>query len=79
HQSIIADNGDYCETRLLNSGPRTYPWFQETATKRLAANELVALDTDVVGCHGYYSDFSRTFHVGPDKPTETQKLLYRTA
>ncbi|MFP3366142.1 M24 family metallopeptidase, partial [Pseudoalteromonas sp. SIMBA_148] len=53
--------------------------FQETATKRLAANELVALDTDVVGCHGYYSDFSRTFHVGPDKPTETQKLLYRTA
>jgi Xaa-Pro aminopeptidase len=32
-----------------------------------------------VGCHGYYSDFSRTFHVGPDKPTPYQRELYRTA
>ncbi|QFT86118.1 putative peptidase [Halomonas sp. THAF12] len=79
HQSVIEENGDYCETRLLNSGARTNPWFQETATKRLAANELVALDTDVVGCHGYYSDFSRTFHVGPDRPSATQRELYRLA
>lgn len=40
---------------------------------------MVALDTDVVGCHGYYSDFSRTFHVGPDKPTENQRTLYKLA
>ncbi|MFG6176536.1 M24 family metallopeptidase [Halomonas sp. THAF12] len=79
HQSVIEENGDYCETRLLNSGARTNPWFQETATKRLAANELVALDTDVVGCHGYYSDFSRTFHVGPDRPSAAQRELYRLA
>lgn len=79
HQSVIAQNGDYCETRLLSSGHRTNPWFQETASKVINANELIALDTDVVGCHGYYSDFSRTFHVGPDKPTSTQKALYQTA
>ena len=79
HKSVIAQNGDYCETRLLNSGERTNPWFQETSSKVLLANELVALDTDVVGCHGYYSDFSRTFHVGPGQPTEHQKRLYRMA
>lgn len=79
HQSVIAQNGDYCETRLLSSGARTNPWFQESASKRIGANELVALDTDVVGCHGYYSDFSRTFHVGPDKPTAAQRELYQVA
>ena len=79
HQSVIAQNGDYCETRLLNSGARTNPWFQETGSKVIEPNELIALDTDVVGCHGYYSDFSRTFHAGPDKPTAKQRELYRTA
>ena len=79
HQSVIEQNGDYCETRLLNSGARTNPWFQETASKIIEKNELIALDTDVVGCHGYYSDFSRTFHVGPDKPTDKQRELYQTA
>lgn len=79
HQAIIERDGDYCETRLLSSGERTNPWFQETGSKPLAANELVALDTDVVGCHGYYSDFSRTFHVGPDTPSATQRELYRLA
>lgn len=79
HQSVIAQNGDYCETRLLNSGDRTNPWFQETATKVIGENELIALDTDVVGCHGYYSDFSRTFHSGPGKPTAWQRQLYRVA
>jgi Xaa-Pro aminopeptidase len=79
HQSVIAQNGDYCETRLLSSGERTNPWFQETSSNTLLPDELVALDTDVVGCHGYYSDFSRTFHVGPGRPTERQKRLYCTA
>ena len=79
HQTVIAENGDYCETRLLSSGARTNPWFQESASKLIGANELVALDTDVVGCFGYYSDFSRTFHSGPDKPSEHQKDLYKVA
>ncbi len=79
HASVIAQNGDYCETRLLNSGARTNPWFQEAASKLIEPNELIALDTDVVGCHGYYADFSRTFHAGPDKPTVKQRELYRLA
>ena len=79
HQSIIAENGDYIETRLLNAGARTNPWFQETGDNVIGQNELIALDTDVVGCHGYYADFSRTFHAGPDAPSEAQKTLYRTA
>ncbi|MGV6804434.1 MAG: M24 family metallopeptidase [Ruegeria sp.] len=79
HQSIIAQNGDYVETRLLNAGARTNPWFQETTDNVIGTNELIALDTDVVGCHGYYADFSRTFHSGPDKPTELQRTLYKVA
>lgn len=79
HQSVIAQNGDYCETRLLSAGARTNPWFQETAHNVIGENELVALDTDVVGCHGYYSDFSRTFHSGPGRPSNKQKTLYQTA
>ena len=79
HQSVIADGGDYVETRLLNSGARTNPWFQETGAKVIGRNELIALDTDVVGCFGYYADFSRTFHAGPDAPSADQRDLYRTA
>lgn len=79
HRSVIAANADYCETRLLNSGSRTNPWFQETSSKVIAPNELIALDTDVVGCHGYYSDFSRTFHAGPDRPSDHQRTLYKVA
>lgn len=79
HQQIIAQNGDYIETRLLNSGERTNPWFQESSPKTIGENELVGLDTDVVGCHGYYSDFSRTFHSGPAQPSEEQKTLYKLA
>lgn len=79
HQSIIAQNGDYVETRLLNAGARTNPWFQEAGNTVIGPNELVALDTDVVGCHGYYADFSRTFHSGPGRPSEEQRTLYKIA
>jgi Xaa-Pro aminopeptidase len=79
HKSIIEQNGDYVETRLLNAGARTNPWFQETSDNVIGTNELIALDTDVVGCHGYYADFSRTFHSGPDRPTDAQRDLYKVA
>lgn len=79
HQAIIAQDGDYIETRLLSSGERTNPWFQESGPKVIGENELIALDTDVVGCYGYYADFSRTFHSGPKAPTRTQRDLYKAA
>lgn len=79
HQHIIATDSDFVETRLMNSGPRTNPWFQECSDRRIQAGELVALDTDVVGRYGYYADFSRTFLCGRGEPTQAQKDLYRMA
>ena len=79
HRAVIAEGGDYVETRLMTAGTRTNPWFQETGDFPIAADALVALDTDVVGCHGYYSDFSRTFHAGPGAPTAEQRRLYGLA
>jgi Xaa-Pro aminopeptidase len=79
HQTVIERGGDYVETRLLSSGPRTNPWYQECSSRPIEAGELVALDTDVVGCHGYYCDFSRSFLCGAAKPRPEQGELYRLA
>ncbi|HSH43105.1 MAG TPA: Xaa-Pro peptidase family protein [Arenicellales bacterium] len=75
---VIAHGGDYIETRLLNSGARTNPWFQEASGKSIAAGELISLDTDVVGAWGYYCDFSRSFVCG-GAATPAQRQLYRLA
>jgi Xaa-Pro dipeptidase len=79
HKSVIEQDGDYVETRLLSSGPRTNPWFQEAGPREIGNGDLVALDTDVVGRFGYYADFSRTFFCGRGKPTGEQRTLYRLA
>ncbi|NYS62047.1 M24 family metallopeptidase [Vreelandella salicampi] len=76
---VIKGGGEFIETRLLSSGPRTNPWFNEASDRKIRPGELVALDTDTIGCHGYYSDFSRTFHVGPGKPSAYQREIYRMA
>ncbi|MGM0783569.1 MAG: M24 family metallopeptidase [Pseudomonadota bacterium] len=76
---VIKGGGEFIETRLLNSGPRTNPWFHEASDRKIRPGELVALDTDTIGCHGYYSDFSRTFPVGPGKPSAYQCEIYRMA
>lgn len=77
YHEVIRLGGEFIETRLLTSGQRTNPWFNEASGRRVRPGELVALDTDTIGCFGYYSDFSRTFRCGPGKPTSYQKLLYR--
>jgi Xaa-Pro dipeptidase len=79
HQTNIAFGGEWIETRLLTSGPRTNPWFQECSDRRIQSGELVAFDTDLVGPYGYCADLSRTFHCGPGRPTEYQRELYRYA
>ncbi len=79
HQRVIAAGADYIETRLMTAGEHTNPWFQETSSHVIEPNVLIAFDTDVVGVHGYYSDFSRTFHAGPDSPTARQRELYSIA
>jgi Xaa-Pro aminopeptidase len=77
YYEVIRQGGEFIETRLLSSGQRTNPWFNEASGRKVRPGELVALDTDTVGCYGYYSDFSRTFRCGPGLPTAYQKLLYR--
>lgn len=79
YHEVIRQGGEFIETRLLTSGQRTNPWFNETSGRKIRPGELLALDTDTIGCYGYYSDFSRTFHCGPGKPTAYQKMLYRMA
>ena len=77
YYEMIRQGGEFIETRLLTSGQRTNPWFNEAGGRRVRPGELVALDTDMIGCYGYFSDFSRTFRCGPGKPTANQKMLYR--
>lgn len=68
--------GEYIETRLLSSGPRTNPWFQECSNRRVRAGNLVAIDTDMIGPFGYNTDISRTFFCGPGKPTGAQRTIF---
>ncbi|HEV8392561.1 MAG TPA: Xaa-Pro peptidase family protein [Dongiaceae bacterium] len=77
YQEVIRQGGEFIETRLLTSGQRTNPWFNEASGRRVRPGELVALDTDMIGCFGYFSDFSRTFRCGPGRATGYQKMLYR--
>ena len=71
--------GEWPETRLLASGGRTNPWYQECGEKLLRAGELIAYDTDLIGPFGYCADISRTFHLGPGRPSDEQRRLYRLA
>lgn len=71
--------GESMETRLLSSGPRTNPWYQECGPRVIQAGELVAFDTDLIGPHGMCVDMSRTFLCGPAKPTTAQRRLYQAA
>ena len=62
-------NEKWIETRLLASGPRTNPWFQECGPRLIQNNEIVAFDTDLIGCYGICIDISRTWWVGDARPT----------
>jgi Xaa-Pro dipeptidase len=79
HGELIARDGEYIETRLLSSGRRTNPWFQETSERVINAGDLVCLDTDIVGPSGMYTDFSRTFFCEPGTPSDEQRRLYALA
>ena len=78
-QTNIALGGGWIETRLLSSGVRTNPWFQECSDKLIRPGELVAFDTDMIGPHGYCADVSRTFFCGPGRPSAEQRRLYQLA
>ena len=68
HRGNIRRGGEWIETRLLASGPRTNPWFQECGPRIVQPNEIVAFDTDLIGCYGICIDISRTWWIGDAKP-----------
>ena len=75
----IERGGEYPETRLLTSGPRTNPWFQETNDRVMEEGDLLSFDTDLIGPMGFYNDISRSWIVGDRSPTDQQCELYATS
>ena len=41
--------GEWIECRLLTSGERTNPWFQECSDRVIQTGDIVAFDTDLIG------------------------------
>ena len=78
-QASIERGGEYPETRLLSTGPRTNPWFQETSDRVIENGDMLAFDTDLIGPMGFYNDISRSWIVGDKKPTDKQRELYSLA
>jgi len=68
HAENIKRGGEWIETRLLTTGPRTNPWFQECGPRKLQNNEILAFDTDLIGTYGMCSDLSRTWWIGDRNP-----------
>jgi Xaa-Pro aminopeptidase len=79
HETNISHDGEWIECRLLASGPRTNPWFQESSNREIAAGELVVFDTDMIGPLGYLADISRTYVCPGKRATADQKTLYGLA
>jgi Xaa-Pro aminopeptidase len=79
HQTNIALGGEWIETRLLTSGPRTNPWFQECSDRVIEPGDLVSFDTDLIGPRGYCADISRSWICGDGKPKDAQRRLYAMA
>ena len=64
HAENIRRGGEWIETRLLASGPRTNPWFQECGQRIVQNNEIVSWDSDLVGSYGICVDISRSWWIG---------------
>ena len=79
HETNIRLGGEWIECRLLASGERTNPWFQECSDRVIEAGDLVAFDTDLIGPFGYCADISRTYFCGPGRPSAEQRRLYAIA
>jgi len=72
----IERGGENPETRLMTSGPRTNPWFQETSDRVIQNGDFLSFDTDLIGPMGFYNDISRSWVVGDAIPTDEQRRLY---
>ncbi|EZH84276.1 peptidase M24 [Ectopseudomonas composti] len=79
HYENVRHGGEWIETRLLASGPRTNPWMQESSNRVMNEGEIISFDTDLIGPYGYCADISRAWTVGHVPPTAEQRKLYRLA
>ena len=79
HAENIRRGGEWIETRIMSSGPRTNPWFQESGPRVMADGDLIALDTDMVGPYGMCADISRTWLVGDGRASAEQRDLFAVA
>ncbi len=79
HAENIKRGGEWIETRICSSGPRTNPWFQEAGPRIISDGELLALDTDLIGTYGMCCDISRTWICGDVVPDAEQRRLYQIA
>ncbi|WP_147125390.1 dimethylsulfonioproprionate lyase DddP [Shimia ponticola] len=79
HAENIKRGGEWIETRLLATGPRTNPWFQECGPRIPQRNEILAFDTDLIGSYGICIDISRTWWVGDMTPRQDMIDAYRFA
>ena len=78
HEANIRLGGEWIETRLLSSGPRTNPWFRECSMREIERGDVVSFDTDLIGPYGYCADMSRAWVCG-DRPNDEQRRLYAAA
>ena len=72
-------HGEWMETRILASGDRTNPWYQEASIKPVVAGELMGFDTDMVGAFGMCVDMSRTWLCGDGRPSAAQADVHARA
>ncbi|MEM9522102.1 MAG: Xaa-Pro peptidase family protein [Actinomycetota bacterium] len=79
HRALIEHGGELVVTRLLQAGPRTFPYFQEASAHLMDEGDLVCFDSDAVGAGGYSVDFSRTFLCGAGPASPKQRHLHELA
>jgi len=79
HYENIRSGGEWIETRLLASGPRTNPWFQECSDRVAEEGDIISFDTDMIGPYGYCADLSRSWTCGHTRMSNKQRELYSAA
>jgi len=79
HYENIRSGGEWVECRLLTTGPRTNPWFQECSDRVAELGDMLAFDTDMIGPYGYCADLSRAWTIGHTRMTGAQRTLYAHA
>ncbi len=79
HEGNIRRGGEWIETQILASGPRTNPWFQEASSRVMENGDMLSYDTDLVGAYGMCVDISRSWIVGDATPTAEQRSIHGMA